>query len=116
MMMMGAFLGPEVIVISFLPGSIFGVVLGTIHSRVAKTPHFPFGPSLALAGFGMAFFGETLIAAIDWGMKTLRALPPQAVILFNGFLFVIAIWMILRIRKRASEYERMIDEDYNNLE
>ena len=115
-MLMGAYLGPTGAGLGLFLAMICGVVIGVVYTRIFKTPHFPFGPALALGGY-LTMFWPTLVPDIlafarDFGASMSRG----ALLLVNLGLLGIAVWLMLRVRRRAKEYTDIIEKDYDRLE
>jgi len=115
-MLMGAFLGPLGVLLALFPAMVCGVVIGVIYTRIMKSPHFPFGPALGLGGY-MTLLWPALVTDILAWAQALGASMDRGVLLFcNIILLAIAVWLMLRVRKRSKEYTEMIEKDYKRLE
>lgn len=116
MMMIGAFIGPKAVIYALLVASIIGAVTGMISKMVTKQPHAPFGPPLAAAGMIMAVFGNRLVDILMNFNQTLYQVPPMVLMGFSIFLLLVLVVMIIRLKKRAPEYEKMIEENYKEID
>jgi len=115
-MMMGAFLGPLGVLLALFPAMVSGVVIGVIYTRIMKSPHFPFGPALGLGGFLTMLWPEMVGSVLDWAQKFGASMDRGVLMFFNIILLAIAVWLMLRVRKRSKEYTDRIEEDYDRLE
>jgi leader peptidase (prepilin peptidase)/N-methyltransferase len=116
LLMAGAFLGPYAILLSIVPALVSGIVLGVPYTKLAKTPHLPFGPALALGAYLTLLFGaEILDAWLGLGQAAV-SMSPKARAWTMLILFGVAIWLLVRVRRRREEYTRQIEEDYDRLE
>ena len=116
MMMAGAFLGPQMILFALLPACFLGVCVGMFWKLVYKVPHFPFGPSLAMGALLLLLFGEHFISALAVFQNSLFHLPQWVLLTFSLALVGLLVVLIFRLRTKAAEYERMIEEDYKNTD
>jgi len=116
MMMMGAFLGPQAVIFALLPGLLCGILIGVPYTRIAKSPHFPFGPALGLGGLLTALFVDELRGALAAGMEALQSLRGPVIVVLQLALLGVAVWLMLRVRRRSREYTRQIEEEYDDLE
>jgi len=115
-MLMGAFLGPWGALLGLFLAMICGVVTGVIYTRVFKTPHFPFGPALALGGY-LTMFWPSLVPGMMKAMQEYGASMHRGLFLaINLALLGVAIWLMMRVRRRAKEYTDIIEKDYDRLE
>ena len=116
LMMCGAFLGPEMVVFSLLPGVFLGLILGVVYTRVFRSPHFPFGPALGMGALAtLLFHGEmvsALLAVLDW----MRGLEGPAIWITQIVLFAIVVALMIRVRRRAARYTEEIEKDYAELD
>ena len=114
LMMCGAFLGPTLVMWSLLPGVVIGLVFGTIYTKLAKSPHFPFGPSLGLGALVTALFPKAVsegVMAFPEKMQTMGTGARMTILLGS----IIALVLLMRrIRRRAAEYTEAIEKDYEN--
>ncbi len=116
LMLVGAFLGPSMVLLSIAPGLVFGIGFGVLYTRIAKTPHLPFGPALAAGAFVTALWGESILHGWLSIGKAMRSLTPAASLAISVVLLGIAVWMLMRVRKRRAEYTRQIEEEYESLD
>lgn len=115
-MMMGAFLGPWGVMLALFPGMICGLLIGIVYTRIMKSPHFPFGPALAIGGFITMLWPSSVSDSITWMQEIARGANRGALMFFNLLLLAVAVWLMLRVRKRSREYTDAIEEDYDKLE
>ncbi|CAM2068858.1 Prepilin peptidase [Sulfidibacter corallicola] len=115
MMMAGAFVGPQVVFLSLLPACLIGVFTGFVYKLLFSTPHAPFGPSLSMGVLSMVLFGEWIVDTMRNYNTLLYQLPPKALIALSLALIGVVIGLVLRMKKKAAEYERMIEEDYEKI-
>ena len=115
-MLMGAYLGPTGALLALFLAMICGVVIGVVYTRIFKTPHFPFGPALALGGYLTMFWPnlvpEILTALQEFGASMNRG----ALLAVNIALLGVAVWLMVRVRRRARHYTDIIEKDYDRLE
>ena len=112
MLMIGAFLGPRAVVYALLPACIIGIFIGVVQKAVFKLPHSPFGPALAAGALLMAFFGDQLVAGFLNFHNVLYELPPLVLIGITLSMLVLLLVMLVRLKQKRAEYERLIEEDY----
>ncbi len=116
LLMTGAFLGPEMVLFSVVPGVFCGLVLGTAYTWCVRTPHFPFGPALGLGALVALVYSTTLIRWITEASAWFVSLGPGLHLGLMIVLTILMILLVLRIRRRAAEYSRRIEEDYARLD
>jgi prepilin signal peptidase PulO-like enzyme (type II secretory pathway) len=116
LMMCGAYLGPQLVIVSLLPGTVIGLVFGIVYTRVFKSPHFPFGPALGLGALVTAIFSEEILAGVAALPQLMLEMGPAARIGLMVGCFVVLVFLMRRIRKRAADYTRQIEEDYASRE
>ena len=116
MAFLGAFLGPELIILVLLPASLIGIASGTVFRIIFKIPHAPFGPPLAFGAIALAYYHGAFISAIDRFYLELFALSRMAKLLVFGALIATLIALMVRIRRRASSYSEMIEKDYQKID
>jgi len=116
LMMAGAFLGPKAIVLSLVPALAAGLVIGVPYTQLAKSPHLPFGPALAIGAFVTLLWGRDILDLWFGFARWTRELPPAATLTISIVLLAVAVGLMLRVRKRRAEYTRRIEEDYDELE
>ena len=115
LMLIGSFLGPKMVLLAILPASMIGVIIGLYFKWIHGSPHSPFGPALALGGWLQLLFWEQIDTAIQRFYFLFYSLPPWVMSLVAFLLLVVLFLLILRIKKRAAEYERMIQDDYESI-
>jgi prepilin signal peptidase PulO-like enzyme (type II secretory pathway) len=116
MLMAGAFIGPKAVLYALIPACIAGVVIGSIWKIVKGSAHFPFGPSLSLGVMLMLLYGETLTGAIFGFHNLLYQMPAEGLLFVSLGLIVLLVFLVLRLKRKAAEYERMIEEDYQEID
>lgn len=116
MAMIGAFLGPQMVLVCLLPASVIGIVNGLIYRWIFRVPHAPFAPALALGAWIMLHFHGPLVAAIDAFYGLFYRLPATVILgVFAGSL-VVLMWLVWRIKQRAAQYTEEIEKDYAQIE
>jgi len=116
MAMAGAFLGPQGILFALFPACLIGVAMGGAAKLFADSVHFPFGPALALGSMLIALHGDDVLEAIRWFHGALYDLPPWALLGVSLGLIALLIYLVLRLKRKAAHYERMIEEDYKKID
>ena len=116
MMMAGAFLGPNMVLFALFPGCLIGLLMGTIWKLVHGTPHFPFGPALAMGSLVMLLWSDRVLASITAFHQGLYQLPPAALLLFSLALVGVLVFLIFRLKRKSADYEQMIEDDYRNID
>ena len=110
--MCGAFLGPRLVLWSLMPGVLIGLVFGLIYTRILKSPHFPFGPSLGLGAFLTAMCPDQVTGALQKLPEAMMTLDPRARAFIMIASMVVLFLLMRRIRRRAAEYTDEIERDY----
>ncbi len=116
LMMCGAFLGPELVLFSLLPGILCGLVLGLVYTRIFKSPHFPFGPALGLGALLALLFHPEMVNALLAVLEWMQGIEGPAVWITQIVLFAIVIALMIRVRRRAARYTEEIEKDYAELD
>ncbi len=116
LMMIGAFLGPNAVVLTLLPACAVGALVGVVHKLRTGLPHAPFGPALAVGALVVLRFGEALLAGLWRSSLAVFQLPPAVTASIYGFLVVLLVVLMLRLRRRAAEYQQLLDDDYREIE
>jgi len=114
--LMGAFLGPAMILLSLVPALVAGIVFGVPYTRLARTPHLPFGPALALGGFLTLLYSRFFAGVWVALGEMARSMSPGVSLALSIVLLAIAIGLLIRVRRRRADYARRIEEDYERLE
>ena len=116
LMMIGAFTGPGGAAATLALSFLVGVVHGGLAAAVTRQPHAPFGPALAAAAW-LYLFGGGLVMAL-WERFQLFVLSLPFAWLAGGYAVLLAcvILLILRVRRRAAEYEEIIEADYREID
>ncbi|MCB1045249.1 MAG: prepilin peptidase [Acidobacteria bacterium] len=115
MALLGAFVGPEMAVVILFPSSIIGIVSGVTVRLIYGIPHAPFGPPLAFGAMVMAYFHNELVHSVSAFYGRLFSLPKSFNLIFFFVLIATLVWLLLRIKKRASMYSKMIERDYEEI-
>ena len=100
LMMCGAFLGPTLVLWSLLPGVVIGLIFGTIYTKLAKSPHFPFGPSLGLGALVTALFPKAVsegVMAFPEKMQTMGTGARMTILLGS----IIALVLLIAVSSRS---------------
>jgi leader peptidase (prepilin peptidase)/N-methyltransferase len=71
MAMIGAFLGWNMTLLTFLLACLSGAVIGVVVLATTKDHYMPFGPFLALGAAVVIFFHDLIFAAMAWYMNVL---------------------------------------------
>ena len=116
LMMCGAFLGPEMVVFSLLPGIFAGLILGIIYTRIFKSPHFPFGPALGLGALLTLLFCDQMVAGLLAVLDWMRDLDGPAIWIMQIVLLGTAVALMIRVRRRSARYTEEIEKDYADLD
>ncbi|PIE02606.1 MAG: hypothetical protein CSA81_06370 [Acidobacteria bacterium] len=115
LMMIGSFIGPKMVFIAILPSSLIGIAIGLYFKWKEGAPHSPFGPALALGGFLQLLFWREVEAAIDGFYRSLYSMSKNFMVFFAFILLVVLFLLILRMKQKASEYEKQINDDYHKI-
>jgi len=116
LMMVGAFLGPKMALFSLFPGMLCGLVLGIVYTRIFRSPHFPFGPALALGGLLTLLYGEEFVAWVDAFFRLAQSIRGAGLVAMQVVLIGTVVWLMLRVRRRAQRYRKEIEEDYERMD
>ena len=116
LMMVGAFLGPQMVLLSLAPALLFGIGFGVPYTKLAKTPHLPFGPALAFGGYGTMLFWKEIAGGWTAFMRLAQDAPPAVRIVLSLVLLAVAIGLLMRVRRRRREYTEQIEQEYDQLE
>ncbi len=116
MLAIGAFIGPKAVVFSVLPACLFGIVIGGIRMLIYKVPHSAFGPALAMGALAILMWGPWLIAELIALHAMIYELPAFVPLLISLVLVAVLFLMLMRLRRKAAEYERIIEEDYAEID
>lgn len=116
MLMVGAFLGPQAIFFALLPACLIGIAIGAVWKILFGTPHFPFGPSLSLGALIILLYGDWIIAGVAGFQNGLNNLEPMVLLGFSTGLVIVLVWLLVRLKNKAAEYEEAIEEDYKKID
>ncbi|MCZ6788269.1 MAG: hypothetical protein O7E54_14005 [Planctomycetota bacterium] len=61
-------------------------------------------------------YWEQIGDGVDLFLETVGSMSRGVVWVLNLALLGVAIWLILRVRRRAADYKKRIDDDYGDLE
>ncbi|MEE8105204.1 MAG: nuclear transport factor 2 family protein [Planctomycetota bacterium] len=114
--LMGAFLGPKLVLFALVPGVLCGLVIGIVYTKLKNSPHFPFGPALGLGGLIALLWGDELAAECMSAVRAMSSMGGAVAILLQLVLLGIAISLMLRVRRRRAQYEAAIEADYAEVE
>lgn len=112
----GAFLGPVGALLTLGLSFFLGTLHGLVSTWRSGRPHFAFGPSLALAAFLVAAGAEHLIEGVGRFQAWLFTLPLPLLASAYSLMLAFVIFLLWRLRRRAAEYEEMIESDYAEIE
>lgn len=116
MMAIGAFIGPKAVLFSLFPACLVGIVIGGVRMLIYKVPHSAFGPALAMGALGILLYGKLMISGFTTVYAKIYTLPPIVPMIFSLLLVALLFLMLLRLRRKAAEYERIIEEDYAEID
>ena len=116
MMMIGAYIGPIMVFYALFAGCFIGVCIGGIWKVVFKSSLFPFGPSLALGSWGMLLYAPWLLRLHHSFYEFIFNLPPIVSLLFSLMLMILLVVLILRLKRKAADYQQMVDDTYGEDE
>ena len=116
LMMIGAFLGPVGVLGSLALGFLLGVIHGLACYRISGQPHSPFGPPLAAAGLGVLLSANLWVSVLEAFRGWVLRLSLELLAAIYTVLIVIVVLLLVRTRRRAKEYEAMIEEDYRRVD
>lgn len=112
LMLIGAFAGPIGTLVALALSFLAGVVHGAAAAAVTRKPHAPFGPALAAGAWLYLLAGGWLLRLWDIFQGWVLTVPSGVLIAGYALLLAGVIFLILRIRRRAAEYEAIIEADY----
>ena len=116
LMMIGAFLGPSGVLGSLALGFLLGVIHGLACYRISGQPHSPFGPPLAAAGLGVLLSSHLWVSVLEAFRGWVLRLSLELLAAIYTVLIVVVVLLLVRTRRRAKEYEAMIEEDYRRVD
>ena len=61
-------------------------------------------------------FGPDMLRGFDAFYGFIYDLPPMVPLLFSAFLVLVLLFLLLRLRRKAAEYARIMDEDYAEID
>lgn len=116
LLLIGAFLGPyaaaAVLALSFL----VGVVHGAVAAFLTRQPHAPFGPALAAAAWVYLLAGARVLLWWEGFQGLVLSLPMGWLIVGYAVMLTGVVLLVLRMRRRAAEYEEIIEADYRGID
>ncbi|MEM8997733.1 MAG: A24 family peptidase [Acidobacteriota bacterium] len=115
-MALGAVLGPVGLLMSLPLAFVLGVGHGLLYLRLTGQPHSPFGPPLALAGYLTMLFHPWLVGGLGRVQGLVLALPLGILAALYSVLIALAVFLLWRTRRKAAEYEAIIEEDYRRVD
>lgn len=116
MMLIGSFIGPRAVVFCLFPACIVGIAMGLIRMLMTGKHHLAFGPALAAGAVFMALFGNLMVEGFIAFQTFLTTLPPVALMGFSLFLVLVLLVLLAQMRKKASQWEEEIEEDYAEVD
>ncbi|MEM8963796.1 MAG: A24 family peptidase [Acidobacteriota bacterium] len=116
MLAIGAFIGPLGVLFAFVVACPVGIVIALVLRLRTGLPHAPFGPGLAAGGVAVLLASNLLIDGFAAFQRLLVTLPLYVVFVVQGILVAIAIVLLVRLRRRASEVEQLIEDDYARID
>lgn len=114
--MIGAFLGPVGVLASMLLAFFYGVVHGVAVLKLSGQPHSPFGPPLAAAAVTVLVASDSLLRLVAGFQRLVLSLPLAVLASLYTALLVLAVFLVWRTRRRAAEYEEILEADYRRVE
>lgn len=116
LLMIGAFLGPSGALLSLMLSFLLGVPHGLVYLKLMRQPHSPFGPPLAASAWSILLFRREIVEGILAFQGAVIALPLEILAAGYTLLLSIAALLLWRTRRRAAQYEALIEEDYRQVE
>lgn len=116
LMMIGAFLGPAGALLCLALSFLVGVPHGLVYLRLLRQPHSPFGPPLAIAAVLVLLAHRRVLDGIGSFQSAVLALPLEVLAAGYTALLGLAGFLLWRTRRRAAQYEALIEEDYRQVE
>ncbi len=116
LMLVGAFLGPFGAVATLGLSFLLGVVHGAAAALITRQPHAPFGPAIAAAAWLYLLGPGSLLTLWDRFQAFILALPAAWLFAFYAALLLCVLLLVLRVRRRAAEYEAIIEADYRDID
>lgn len=116
MLMIGAWVGPRVVLWSLLPACLIGILFGGVRMLFKDGHHLPFGPALALGSLTMVLYGRSVLDGIAGFQAWVSGLPPVALLGFTGFLMIVLIALLFYMRRKAAVLEKALEDDYREID
>lgn len=116
MMVIGAYIGPRAVIFCLFPACIVGIAIGLIRMLMTGKHHLAFGPALAAGAVIMSLFGNHMVQGFVAFQNFLVTLPPAALLGFSLFLVIVLLILLAQMRKKASQWEEEIEEDYAEVD
>jgi len=116
MMMAGAFIGPQGALFSLLPACFIGILIGLARKALYGVSHLAFGPALGFGAFFILLYSNQFTQGIVAFSELLFGLSSSVRLIFSLVLVFTLIVLILRLRRKAAEYEQQIESDYEEID
>jgi hypothetical protein len=116
LMMIGAFLGPVGAAIVLALAFLVGVAHGLAVAAMTRKPHAPFGPALAAGAWLYIFAPGSMSDYWQRFQYFIWSLPQGWLLAGYAALLASVLLLILRVRRRAAEYEEIIEADYREID
>jgi len=116
LMMIGAFLGPAGAAITLALAFLVGVLHGLVAAAMTRKPHAPFGPALAAGAWLYLFAAGAMAEHWQLFQSFVWSLPLPWLVAGYATLLACVLLLILRVRRRAAEYEEIIEADYREID
>lgn len=112
MLMIGAFIGPRAVLYCMLPACLVGIIIGGFVKLVHGKPHVAFGPALAIGSLLILLYSHLMVGGVQQFYQMIYNLPPMVPLAIAVGLVLLLLLMLLRLRRKAAEYEQIMDEEY----
>lgn len=116
LMLIGAFLGPYAAAATLTLSFLVGVVHGGVAAFLTRQPHAPFGPALAAAAWVYLLAGAQVMLWWAAFQALVLSLPMHWLIVAYAVMLTGVVLLVLRMRRRAAEYEEIIEADYRGID
>lgn len=116
LMLIGAFAGPIGVLVVLALSFLAGVIHGAAAAAITRKPHAPFGPALAAGAWLYLLGAGRLLRLWDLFQGWVLSVPFGVLIAGYAILLTGVLLLILRVRRRAAEYEAMIEADYREVD
>lgn len=116
LMLIGAFLGPYAAAATLALSFLLGVVHGLAAALITRQPHAPFGPALAAGAWVYLLAGAQVMLGWEAFQALVLSLPMGWLIVAYTVMLTGVVLLVLRMRRRAAEYEEIIEADYRAID